>query len=153
MSYTNLNYHIVFSTKDRRALLNAETMSRLVPYLGGILRDGGGTMLRANGPADHIHVVATLPPTTALSDVLRIVKAASSRWIHQRLSGGLRPRLNPGHPCGVQRRCEEELPCARVAAGRKRASATRHASASPTAEKTAFPTRLTVRRTTGRSTY
>jgi len=88
MSYTSLNHHIVFSTKERRPFLKADTMSRLVPYLGGIIRDDGGTMLKANGPADHIHVIVTLPATLALADVLRTVKSVSSKWIH-----GTFPRL------------------------------------------------------------
>ena len=83
MSYTNLNYHIVFSTKERHPWLNRDVMSRLVPYVGGTIRDEGGSMLKANGPSDHIHVVAILPATLALADVLRTAKSASSGWIHR----------------------------------------------------------------------
>jgi REP element-mobilizing transposase RayT len=79
MSYTNLNAHIVFSTRERRPFLNAETMERLAPYIGGILRDKGAVMLAANGPADHIHIVATLPATAAPADIMRTVKAVSSK--------------------------------------------------------------------------
>ena len=56
MSYTQLNYHLVFSTKDRRPWLGPEVMPRLREYLGGIIRNLGGQMVAANGPADHVHI-------------------------------------------------------------------------------------------------
>ena len=40
-SYTNLLYHIVFSTKDRRALITPEHEVRLYDYLGGTIRKVG----------------------------------------------------------------------------------------------------------------
>ena len=84
MSYVSLNYHIVFSTKERRPFLHAEIMSELVPYLGGAIGDLGGTMLKANGPHDHIHIVTMLSPTLAVADCMRSIKANSSKWIHQK---------------------------------------------------------------------
>jgi REP element-mobilizing transposase RayT len=82
MSYTNFHTHIVFATKDRRAMLIDKIMERLVPYLGGIIRKLNGTMLAANGPENHLHILATLPPTIAPSDFIRDIKANSSKWIH-----------------------------------------------------------------------
>ena len=87
MSYANLNYHIMFSTKERAAWLTGEMKPRLIRYLGGIIREAGGMMLEANGPVDHIHVAATLKPTEALSNVIRALKSKSSGWIHETFSG------------------------------------------------------------------
>jgi REP element-mobilizing transposase RayT len=81
MSYTNLKYHIVFSTKDRRPFLHADVKPRLVEYLGGILRQLKGVLVEANGPEDHIHLAAGLHPQTAVSDVLRELKCNSTRWV------------------------------------------------------------------------
>ena len=44
-SYTNLLYHIVFSTKDRRTLITSEIEPRLYDYIGGIIRGVGGISL------------------------------------------------------------------------------------------------------------
>ncbi len=52
MSYTCLHYHIIFSVKGRRALMNQSEMDRLCEYCGGILRNHGGTLHQAGGPAD-----------------------------------------------------------------------------------------------------
>ena len=40
-TYTSLNYHLVFSTKNREPLLIASVCERLWPYLGGIARENG----------------------------------------------------------------------------------------------------------------
>jgi REP-associated tyrosine transposase len=82
-SYTNLLYHIVFSTKDRRPLITPDYEIRLFDYIGGTLRDAGGISLELNGSDDHIHVLAKLRPTRALSDVLRDLKANASGWMHE----------------------------------------------------------------------
>jgi putative transposase len=82
-SFTNLIYHIVFSTKSRQALINDETKPRLYEYIGGILRNKGGIALAIGGMSDHVHVLAKLRPDDSLSNVLRDLKANSSGWMHQ----------------------------------------------------------------------
>ena len=81
-SYTNLIYHIVFSTKDRRPLITSEREERLYEYIGGIIRGLGGILLIINGVDDHVHVLAKLRPDRSVSDVLRDLKANSSGWMH-----------------------------------------------------------------------
>jgi len=81
-SYTNLLYHIIFSTKDRRPLITPEYEIRLYDYLGGTIRKVGGISLELNGAADHIHLLAKLRPDCALSDVLRELKANATGWMH-----------------------------------------------------------------------
>ena len=82
-TFTHLLTHIIFSTKDRAPLLNAELKSRLFPYLGGIIRAYDGKALIINGPTDHVHVLASLAAKHPLSDLMRDLKADSSGWIHK----------------------------------------------------------------------
>jgi len=84
-SYTKLVFHIVFSTKDRVAHIGRELKPRLLAYMGGILRELGCTPITIGGTADHVHILAILPPTAALSDVMRTVKANSSKWMHEQM--------------------------------------------------------------------
>ena len=49
----------------------------------GIVREGGGRTLAANGTADHVHVLAVLKPDAAVSGVVRDIKANSSRWLRR----------------------------------------------------------------------
>ncbi len=87
MSFTQLYYHIVFSTKERRRLINIETIPRLCDYLGGIVRNRGQVLVTANGMPDHIHLVAKLKPAECLADFVRDVKANSSKW-YKETDGG-----------------------------------------------------------------
>ncbi len=81
-SYTNLVYHIVYSTKERHPWLTDEVRPRLFEYMGGGFRDEGGIALCINGVADHVHILAKLRQDKAVSDVIRATKANASRWIH-----------------------------------------------------------------------
>lgn len=81
-SYTNLLYHIIFSTKDRRQLITLDYQPRLYDYIGGTIRGRGGISLELNGTEDHVHLLAKLRPDNALSDVLRDLKANASGWMH-----------------------------------------------------------------------
>lgn len=79
MSYTNLLYHIVFGTKGRLPMINAELKPRLYEYLGGTVRGLGGTAFEINGMEEHIHLLVKIPPTVAVSDFLRDLKSNSSK--------------------------------------------------------------------------
>ncbi|MEO6726377.1 MAG: IS200/IS605 family transposase [Blastocatellia bacterium] len=81
-SYTNLLYHLVFSTKDRQPLITGIHQPRLYEYIGGTIRGLGGISLGINGTEDHVHILAKLRPDKALSDVLRDLKANASGWMH-----------------------------------------------------------------------
>jgi REP element-mobilizing transposase RayT len=81
-SYTNLLYHIIFSTKDRRSVITEDYQPRLYEYIGGILRGTGGISLGINGTEDHVHVLTKLRPDRALSDVLRDLKSNATGWMH-----------------------------------------------------------------------
>jgi REP element-mobilizing transposase RayT len=83
MSFTNHNYHVVFSTKGRAEMLKADVMPRLVEYTGGIVRQLDGQLLAANGPSDHIHLLLILPPTQAVADTIRTIKTNTSKWLHE----------------------------------------------------------------------
>ena len=81
-TFTNLIYHIAFSTKNRQPLITGAHQSRLYDYIGGTIRDLGGISLAINGTENHVHLLAKLRPDKALSDVLRDLKANASGWMH-----------------------------------------------------------------------
>jgi REP element-mobilizing transposase RayT len=82
-TYTDILAHVIFSTKDRTSLLDAELKPRLFPYMGGILRELGGAPLLINGPTDHVHILTIAPAKVALSELVGKVKANSSGWVHR----------------------------------------------------------------------
>ena len=79
----NLVIHAIFSTKGRRPFIAPEIRGDLLAYLGGIIRELGGTALIVNGTADHVHILMRIRPAQAVAEVMRVVKANSSRWARQ----------------------------------------------------------------------
>ena len=81
-TFSKLLFHIVFSTKDRMPYLRP-LRNDLFPYMGGIIRGIRGAALNINGPADHGHILAFLPAQVSIADAVRVIKANSSRWVHE----------------------------------------------------------------------
>jgi putative transposase len=87
-SYCNLLYHVVFSTKGRYPLITAAVRDDLHAYMGGIVREREGIALAIGGMPDHVHLLIKIKPKLALSDVIRDIKAVSSKWMNE-TKGGL----------------------------------------------------------------
>ncbi len=84
-TYLSLHYHIVFGTKNREPLIDAEWRSRLHDYLGGTIRGLGGFPEGIGGVGDHVHLLVSLKATHCLADVMREMKKRSSAWVHQEI--------------------------------------------------------------------
>ena len=74
--------HLVWSTKNRTTSIRPAWESRLHEYIGGIVAARGGVLLVAGGMPDHIHLLVSLGREWSLAEVLRDVKAGSSKWVH-----------------------------------------------------------------------
>lgn len=81
-SFAAVPLHIVFSNKGREPLLPPELVSRLRAYMTNILGELGCALLNANGVPDHVHLLASLGRTITIADLVKKVKAGSSRWVH-----------------------------------------------------------------------
>jgi putative transposase len=81
-TYTQINIHAIFSVKGRENIITRNFRDRLHPYIAGIVNKIGNYSLAVNGYKDHVHVFFELKPSLALSDVIRDVKANSSKWIN-----------------------------------------------------------------------
>jgi REP element-mobilizing transposase RayT len=79
-SYTNLIFHIIYATKERRPFIDDEFQPRLYDYTGGAIRGLKGTSLEIGGVEDHVHILTKLPPTIAVADFLEKLKANTSKW-------------------------------------------------------------------------
>ena len=75
-------YHLVWSTKERQSLILQEHKDRIFEYLGGLLKTSGCSSIQVGGMSDHIHILAAIPPKYAVSEIVRDLKVASSKWIN-----------------------------------------------------------------------
>jgi putative transposase len=82
-TYCRLLYHVIFSTKHRQPLIDAELRDRLYPYLGGIVRNLAGDALNVGGIADHVHLLISLPQTVTVAEAVRLMNCNSSKWVHE----------------------------------------------------------------------
>ena|SRR5687767_10413462 len=73
--------HLIYSTKERRPLLDDAFRSALHGYATGILADEGCFTIAINSVADHMHILFELNKTIALSTAIQNVKQGTSRWI------------------------------------------------------------------------
>ena len=81
---SELYYHIIFTTNDRRRFLAADIRPELYRYIAGIVRNLGGQLIAIGGVEDHCHMLPKLPPTIDLSSLLQHVKGSSSLWLKRR---------------------------------------------------------------------
>ena len=82
-TFSCLNIHCVFSTKERVWVLNPDIRERLWPYMGGIAKQNGMIPKCIGGVSDHVHLLVTLPTRLAVAKAVQLIKAGSSAWIHQ----------------------------------------------------------------------
>jgi len=84
-TYLSLHYHLVFSTKNRDAIITPEWRASLFDYLGGTVRGLDGISQQVGGVADHVHLLVGLKATHCLADFMRELKKASSNWVHDEM--------------------------------------------------------------------
>lgn len=81
-TYTQINIHAVFAVKGRQNLLVDKFRNDLFRYIQGILKNQEQFALAVNGYKDHVHIFFELNPKYGISDIMRDVKASSSKWIN-----------------------------------------------------------------------
>jgi len=82
-THSQILLHLVFSTKHRKSWITADITARLYPYMGGIVRAEKGVLYDIGGVEDHVHLYLRWRPDANVSDLMRTVKARSSKWVHE----------------------------------------------------------------------
>ena len=80
-SLAQILVHVVFTTKNREPFLFDEFRDELHAYIGGIIENQKGVLLKAGSVADHIHLLVGHPRTCSPSDLIQEVKTSSSKWL------------------------------------------------------------------------
>jgi REP element-mobilizing transposase RayT len=82
-TYSDLVVHVLFSTKDRRPVIDHDLAPQLFAYMGQVVKALRAEPILINGVSDHVHLLFRFPPAVALADVMEKAKANSSRWARQ----------------------------------------------------------------------
>ena len=64
-------------------MITPDLAGPLHSYLAGIIKGQGGAAVLIGGTSDHVHILAELGRGRAIADVVRDLKANSSRWLHE----------------------------------------------------------------------
>jgi len=73
--------HCVFSTNGRAAII--PDPPRLWTFMRAIGRNCGVNIAAIGGTSDHVHILMTIPPTNRTADIIRTLKANTSRWMNE----------------------------------------------------------------------
>ena len=82
-TYSNLLYHVVFSTKGRAPLIHEAFRPRLFEYMAGLARNEFKGSLAVGGTENHVHGLLVLPTDIAIAEAMRKWKSLSSKWVHE----------------------------------------------------------------------
>ena len=82
-TYTQILYHIVFSTKNRKPVLTLDQRPELFAYIWGVLKNKQCHLYRINGVEDHLHILTSLHPTLALANLVKDIKVSSTTWVKE----------------------------------------------------------------------
>ena len=83
-TFSQLLFHVVFSTRHRQDLIDPDLRDDLYPIIAEIVRSERCSLLGIGGMPDHLHLLVRVRANLSLSDLLRSIKANSFRWVHER---------------------------------------------------------------------
>ena len=81
-TYHQIYLQTVFAVKYRRAVIDKLWRSRLLAVIGNLINETKCKTIIVNGVEDHIHCLLGLRPVVSVSELMKTVKAKSSKYIN-----------------------------------------------------------------------
>ena len=86
-TYTQLYIHLVFSPKNRVALIKKEWKDDLEKYITGIVQNHKHKLIAIGSMPDHIHIFIGYDVNQTIPSLVENIKTSSNEWIkNNRLS-------------------------------------------------------------------
>ena len=82
-TYHQLYIQTVFPVKYRKSLIHPHWKSELQAVMGNLINETGCKTIIVNGCEDNMHCFFGLKPSISVSEVMKLVKAKSSKWINE----------------------------------------------------------------------
>ena len=80
-TYSQLYIQIVFAVKGRQNFIIEEMREETQKYMSGIIAANKQKLYAIYCMSDHTHILVSIQPSIAISDLVRDIKANSSSWI------------------------------------------------------------------------
>ena len=79
----DLQYHLVWTTKYRYKVLEGKIAERVRQIVLQVCRTKNVTILKGKVGKNHVHILASIPPSISISQFMQYVKGRSSRQIQE----------------------------------------------------------------------
>ena len=81
-TYHQIYLQTVFAVKYRKAMIDKTWKSKLLGVIGNLINETSCKTIIVNGTEDHIHCFLGLKPVVSVSELMKTVKAKSSKYIN-----------------------------------------------------------------------
>ena len=88
-SVFNLTVHMVFVTKYRRKVIDAQMLEELKLVFESVLKAWNCQLIEFNAESDHCHLIVSFPPQKRLSDLVGNLKATASKTMWKKFESKL----------------------------------------------------------------
>ena len=91
-TYTQIYIQIVFAVKGRQNLICKRNREELHKFITGIVSNRNQKLFAIFAMPDHVHILVSIAPNIAISDLVRDIKAGSSKFINEK--GWMKQKFN-----------------------------------------------------------
>jgi len=91
-TYTQIYIHVIFAVQGRQSLISRPHREEVYKEIAGVMKAERQKLISINGMADHVHILVGLRPDSALSDLVKEIKVASTNLINDK--GWVRGRFS-----------------------------------------------------------
>lgn len=81
-TYCKIHLQVIFAVKYRQALIGRSWSQKFFSVIAQLFWEAGVRVIIVNGVSDHVHCLIRMGPTVTLSDVMKSVKAKSSKYVN-----------------------------------------------------------------------
>ena len=81
-TYHQIYLQTVFAVKYRNAVIKKEWRPKLLGVIGNLINETNCKTIIVNGVEDHVHCFLGLRPVVSISELMKTVKAKSSKYIN-----------------------------------------------------------------------
>jgi REP element-mobilizing transposase RayT len=81
-TYHQIYLQIIFAVKYRCALIDPSWQNNLYGVIGNLINEANCKTIIVNGVKDHVHCFVGLKPIVSVSELMKSVKARSSKYVN-----------------------------------------------------------------------
>ena len=83
-TYHQIYIQTVFAVKYRNAIIEQPWRPKLLGVIGNLINENNCKTIIVNGVNDHVHCFLGLKPVVSVSELMKAVKAKSSKFVNDR---------------------------------------------------------------------